>query len=84
MLDTDRIPDIDPCAQVEAEAASAVYFGHFGCLCLLVFGDHRSLPLPQALHLTCLQLGQILLLHVHPAELGAKGIMGNVLLLLGL
>ncbi len=66
------------------KATSALHFGHFGCLSVLVFSDHVSLPLPQALHLTRVQLGQILLLHVHPAELGTKGIVGNVLLLLGL
>lgn len=64
---------------------SAVYFGHFGCLSILLFGRHHpSLPLPQALHLACAQLGQVLLLHVHTSELGTKGIVGNVLLLLGL
>lgn len=67
-----------------ARANSTLYFGHFGGLTVLVFSDHHSLPLPQALHLTRLQLGQILLLHVYPAELGAKGVVGNVLLLLGL
>lgn len=57
------------------KATSALHFGHLGCLSVLVFSDHLSLPLPQALHLTCLQLGQILLLHVHTAKLGAKGIV---------
>lgn len=71
------------CAQV-VKVTSALYFGHFGCLSVLVSSGRLSLPLPQALHLTCVQLGQILLLHVHPAELGTKGIMGNVLFLLGL
>lgn len=63
---------------------SAVHLGHFGGVSILVVGDHISPPLPQALHLARLQLGQVLLLHVYPAELGAKGIMGNVLLLLDL
>ncbi len=63
---------------------SALYFDYFGCLSSLIFSDFLSLPLPQALHLPCVQFGQILLLHVYPAKLGTKGIMGNVLLLLGL
>lgn len=63
---------------------SAVLLGHFGGVSVLVVSDHISPPLPQALHLARLQLGQVLLLHVYPAELGAKGIVGNVLLLLDL
>lgn len=63
---------------------SAVHLGRFGGVSLLVVGDHLSPPLPQALHLARLQLGQVLLLHVYPAELGAEGIVGNVLLLLDL
>lgn len=63
---------------------STVHFGHFGRLSVLLVSHHLTLPLLQALHLACLQLGQVLLLHVHTAELGTKGIVGNVLLLLGL
>lgn len=63
---------------------SAFHFGHFGWLTFLLFRDHLALPLLQTLHLTCLKFGEILFLHVNPTELSTKGIMGNVLLLLGL
>lgn len=63
---------------------SALYFGNFRFLSILLFSDCLSLPLPQALHLARLKFGQILLLHVHATKLGTKDIMGNVLLLLGL
>ena len=75
------------CGHQALAVTSAVHFGHFGCLCVLLLSRrcHRlSPPLPQALHLTGLQLGQVLLLHVHPAQLGAEDVVGNVLLLLGL
>lgn len=61
---------------------SAVHLGHFGGVAFPLAG--AGLPLPQALHLPRLQLGQVLLLHVHPAKLGAKSIMGNILLFLDL
>lgn len=50
----------------------------------LLRGSRLPLPFLQSLHLACLQLVQVLFLHVHTAKLGAKGIMGDVFLLLGL
>lgn len=61
---------------------STVHFCHFGGFAII---NHLLLlPLPQTLHLPRLQLGKVLLLHVHPAKFGAKSIVGNILFLLGL
>lgn len=43
-----------------------------------------SFPLPQSLHLPCLQFAEVLFLHVQAAVFGTEGIVGDVLLLLGL
>lgn len=74
-----------PAAEAGLSQTSALNLSQFGgLLFILSFSCHLPLSLLQALHLTSMQLGQILLLHMHTAELGPKSIVGNVLFLLEL
>lgn len=69
---------------VQVVKTKSALFCHFWGLFFLVWSDHLSFPLPETLHFPCLELGQILLLHVHATKFGPKGIMRDVLLLFDL